>query len=116
MALRAVPGPRDGWLDARGEALWTTAWTVSPSSNRVGLRLEGSPLVRVRTGELPSEAMVRGAVQVPPSGLPMVFLADHPVTGGYPVAAGLADADADLAAQLRPGQAVRFVRLPRPRL
>jgi allophanate hydrolase subunit 2 len=56
-----------------------------------------------------SEGIARGAVQVPPSGLPVIFLADHPVTGGYPVAAVLVDADADRAAQLRPGQPVRLV-------
>ena len=59
--------------------------------------------------------MVRGAVQVPPGGQPVVFLADHPVTGGYPVVATVCDADVDLAAQIRPGQGVRFVFLPRGR-
>jgi len=63
---------------------------------------------RAREDELPSEGLVRGAVQVPPSGAPVLFLADHPVTGGYPVVAVVLDADVDRAAQVRPGQRVRF--------
>ncbi len=67
-------------------------------SNRVGLRLEGPRLERVRDDELPSEGMVLGAVQVPPDGQPVVFLADHPTTGGYPV---IAVVDPDDLWQLR---------------
>jgi allophanate hydrolase subunit 2 len=78
----------------------------------VGLRLDGAPLDRVRGGELPSEGMVRGALQVPPSGKPVLFLADHPVTGGYPVIGYVTDepvrSDVDRCGQLRPGQTVRF--------
>jgi allophanate hydrolase subunit 2 len=74
----------------------------------VGVRLDGPPLVRATAGELPSEGMVRGAVQVPPSGLPVLLLADAPVTGGYPVLAYVADDDVDRAAQLRPGQRVHL--------
>ena len=70
----------------------------------MGLRLEGEALERTRTDELPSEGLVRGALQVPPSGKPVLFLADHPVTGGYPVIGYVADADVDRCAQLRPGQ------------
>ena len=72
------------------------------------MRLEGQPLHRSRQGELTSEGMVRGAVQVPPSGLPVLFLADHPVTGGYPVIAYVDDVAVDRCAQLRPGQEVWF--------
>jgi allophanate hydrolase subunit 2 len=72
------------------------------------MRLEGEPLERAGSGELPSEGIIRGAVQVPPGGEPVLFLADHPVTGGYPVLAVVIDADVDRAAQLRPGQQVRF--------
>ena len=106
--LRAVAGPRVDWLTAAGfERLWTTRWHVSPDSDRVAVRLEGGELSRARIDELPSEGLVRGAVQLPPSGRPVVFLADHPVTGGYPVVAVLRDDDVDRAAQLRPGQSVR---------
>ena len=107
--LRVTPGPRADWFDGDVvTALCRTTYTVSADSNRIGLRLDGPPLTRLRTDELPSEGMVLGAVQVPPSGTPVVFLADHPPTGGYPVVA-VVDAD-DLwqCAQLRPGDAVAF--------
>jgi allophanate hydrolase subunit 2 len=76
------------------------------------MRLEGRQLERAGSGELPTEGMVRGAIQVPPGGEPVLFLADHPVTGGYPVAAVVCDADVDRAAQVRPGQRVRFILVP----
>jgi KipI family sensor histidine kinase inhibitor len=107
VTLRARPGPQAGWL-ADPDALARTAWSVSSESDRVGLRLSGDPPAR-RDGELPSAGMVRGAVQLPPGGEPVVLLADHPVTGGYPVVAVVLDADVDRAAQLRPGQPVRLV-------
>ncbi|MEI5674614.1 MULTISPECIES: biotin-dependent carboxyltransferase family protein [unclassified Nocardioides] len=106
--LRVVRGPRDGWL-ADADRLVSTAWTVSDESNRVGVRLHGAPLRhRDPDRQLPSEGAWRGAVQVPPGGEPMLFLADHPVTGGYPVVGVVIDADVDRAAQVRAGQAVRF--------
>ncbi|GAB6984647.1 5-oxoprolinase subunit C family protein [Nocardioides pyridinolyticus] len=113
-ALRVVPGPRDDWFAADAlDVLCRTAWSVGPDSNRVGLRLEGPALRRTRDGELASEGMVLGAVQVPPDGQPVVFLADHPTTGGYPVI-GVVQAD-DLwqCAQVRPGETVRFRRVTR---
>jgi len=115
VVLRVVPGPREDWFapDALG-ALASTSWTASSEGDRVGLRLAGEPLVRGRPGELPSEGVVRGSLQVPPSGLPTLLLADHPVTGGYPVVAVVVDEDVDRAAQLRPGDPVRFAVLPRP--
>jgi allophanate hydrolase subunit 2 len=82
---------------------------VTQQSNRIGLRLAGAPLQRARTGELASEGTVRGAVQVPPEGQPVLFLSDHPVTGGYPVIAVVVTADLDRAAQLPPGHRVRFI-------
>lgn len=114
-ALRVVPGPRDDWFAADAlDVLCGTAWAVGADSNRVGLRLEGPALRRTRDGELASEGMVLGAVQVPPNGQPVVFLADHPPTGGYPLI-GVVEAD-DLwqCAQVRPGERVRFTRVPRP--
>lgn len=104
--LRAFPGPQLDWLDDPA-VLATTDWTASSRSNRVGLRLDGTALPR-RAGEVPSAGVVRGVVQVPPGGGPVVLLADHPVTGGYPVAAVVLDRDVDRAAQIRPGQSVRF--------
>ncbi|GGC93897.1 allophanate hydrolase [Tersicoccus solisilvae] len=107
--VRVRPGPRRDWFDATAwEALLDARWTATGDSNRVGIRLDGPDLTRVREDELPSEGMVTGSLQVPSSGLPIVFLADHPVTGGYPVIAVVVDADLDVLAQLRPGQGLRF--------
>ena len=106
-------GPRDDWFTAAAvETFLNAEFTVSPSSDSVGLRLDGPVLARARTEELPSEGVVRGAVQVPPDGHPIVFQADHPVTGGYPVIAVLTPAAADRAAQARPGARLRFVVAP----
>jgi biotin-dependent carboxylase-like uncharacterized protein len=111
--LRVLPGPRRDWLDpAAWSALTTAEWTVTADSNRVGLRLAGPELTRARTDELPSEGLVTGAVQVPPDGAPVLFLADHPVTGGYPVLAVVTTADLGAAAQLRPGDSLRFRPVP----
>lgn len=107
VSVRVLPGPRADWF-ASPAALAGGAWTVTGESNRIGLRLAGVPLERARGGELASEGMVRGALQVPPSGQPVLFLADAPVTGGYPVIGYVADADVDRCGQLRPGQTLRF--------
>ncbi|MGX1094786.1 allophanate hydrolase subunit 2 [Streptomyces albogriseolus] len=87
----------------------TGTFFVSPASNRIGLRTTGPVLERAREEELPSEGMVLGAVQVPPAGTPVIFLADHPTTGGYPVIGVVHAADVPSAAQARPGTPVRFV-------
>ncbi|MFI7544287.1 biotin-dependent carboxyltransferase family protein [Actinoplanes sp. NPDC049599] len=106
-------GPRDDWFTAAAiETLLSAEFTVSPASDSVGLRLAGPVLARARTEELPSEGVVRGAVQVPPDGHPIIFQADHPVTGGYPVIAVLTPAAADRAAQARPGARLRFAVAP----
>ncbi len=107
--LRVVLGPRDDWFTkAALGVLLSSSYVVSGESDRVGMRLDGPALERSREGELPSEGMVAGALQVPPAGRPVLMLADHPVTGGYPVVAVVVDDDLDRAAQLRPGQEVAF--------
>lgn len=109
VVLRVWFGPRAD-LVAEPGLLLTRAWTASPRSDRVGVRLQGPALApRPGAGELASEGVVRGGVQVAAGGTPVLFLADHPVTGGYPVVAVVLDADVDRAAQVRPGQRVRFV-------
>lgn len=109
VTVDVVPGPRADWFtaDAVG-VLCGQVWSVGDDSNRVGLRLEGAPLRRATTSELPSEGVVAGSVQVPSSGLPVVLLADHPVSGGYPVVGVVRDAHLDRLAQLRPGDGLRF--------
>lgn len=109
-ALGVSAGPRADWLGRAGwERLLATPWRVGGGSDRVGLRLEGEPLARAREGELASEGVVLGAVQLPPDGRPVVFLADHPTTGGYPVVAVVVAEHVARCAQLRPGDPVRLV-------
>lgn len=111
--LRVVPGPDADWFDAEQlDRFYDTVWTVTPASNRVGSRLSGTPLKRARQGELASQGAIVGAIQVPPSGLPVLFHADHPVTGGYPVIAAVADVDLDRAAQIPFGGRIRFTPTP----
>lgn len=104
-------GPREDWFADPARQLAAAVWSASPESNRVGLRLLGPPLVRApgfAGRELLSEGVVTGAVQVPPSGRPVVFLADHPTTGGYPVIGVVPAAHLPALAQVRPGTAVRL--------
>ena len=103
------PGPRVDWFvpDAL-DRLAATAWTVSANVSRVGVRLDGPPLERRVEGELPSEGLLLGAVQVPADGRPVVMLADHPTTGGYPVLAVVDRRDLSAVVQARPGTTLRF--------
>ena len=109
VVLDVVLGPRTDWFSTDAvEHLRGQAWTVSARSNRVGLRLEGDALTRVVTSELPSEGTVSGAIQIPPNGQPVLFLADHPLTGGYPVIGAVATHHLARAGQLPPGARIRF--------
>ncbi|TWE11253.1 biotin-dependent carboxyltransferase family protein [Rudaeicoccus suwonensis] len=104
-----ILGPRDDWFTHVAiDILTHSAWSATGELDRVGIRLTGPTLQRARFDELLSEGMVRGAIQVPPNGQPLVFLADHPTTGGYPVIAVVRDSDVDRLAQVRPGDRVRF--------
>jgi biotin-dependent carboxylase-like uncharacterized protein len=115
MALRFTAGPRHDWFaDEARRDLASEGYRVSPESNRIGVRLEGRALRRDRGDELPSEGLVLGAIQVPASGEPLVFLNDHPVTGGYPVIGVVLARDLPRCAQLRPGDEVRFHEVPVP--
>lgn len=106
--LNVVPGPRDDWF-TEPDRLVHTDWVATDRSDRVGMRLSGRPLhLRSQDRQLPSEGATRGSIQVPPNGLPVILGPDHPVTGGYPVIGVLVDVDIDRAAQIRPGQQVRF--------
>ncbi|MGC4023773.1 MAG: 5-oxoprolinase subunit PxpB [Mesorhizobium sp.] len=109
ITLDVTLGPRDDWFTADSiQRFLSQPWTVTAQSSRVGLRLNGAPLERTDKRELPSEATVHGAIQVPANGLPLLFLNDHPVTGGYPVIANVARHHLNLAAQLPPGVRLRF--------
>jgi len=109
LVLEVLRGPRDDWfVDEALDVLVSQPYEVTPESDRIGLRLRGPALERRRTDELPSEGMVEGSLQVTPDGMPVLFLADHPVTGGYPVLAVVDAEHMHLAAQARPGQQIRF--------
>ncbi len=111
VVLTVTLGPRDDLFSASAiEQFFASAWTVGTAADRVGLRLSGSagPLPTADNAELPSEGMAPGSIQVPPSGSPILFLNDHPLTGGYPVI-GVVGGDAlRLAAQLAPGDRILF--------
>ena len=110
VVLDVVMGPRTDWFTPEAIARFASQrWQVTPQSNRVGLRLAGEvPLDRAITGELPSEGAALGALQVPPSGQPVLFLADHPLTGGYPVIGCVAPYHLDRAGQIPVGAWLRF--------
>jgi biotin-dependent carboxylase-like uncharacterized protein len=110
--LTVVPGPRDDWFPPEAlAALVETAWRVSNTSNRIGIRLEGPSLPRLDRGELLSEGLVTGSMQVTSAGQPILLGPDHPTTGGYPVIAVVVARDLALAGQLAPGASVRFAEL-----
>jgi allophanate hydrolase subunit 2 len=113
VTLDVVMGPRTDWFTQEAvELLASQLWTATPQSNRVGVRLAGEhPLARtpaMAQAELPSEGTALGAIQVPASGQPVLFLADHPLTGGYPVIASVADHHLDRAGQVPIGARIRF--------
>jgi biotin-dependent carboxylase-like uncharacterized protein len=109
VTLDVILGPRTDWFtDAAVESFLSQPWIATGQSSRVGIRLQGRALERAVKDELPSEATVRGAIQVPASGQPVLFLADHPLTGGYPVIANVACRHLDLAGQIPVGAKIRF--------
>jgi biotin-dependent carboxylase-like uncharacterized protein len=107
--VQVFEGPRRDWFTQQAWSVLITAeFIVSPASNRVGVRLAGPALERRDQRQLPSEGIVEGAIEVPPDGQPIVMLADHPVTGGYPVIAVVAPQHLPSIAQARPGTPLRF--------
>jgi antagonist of KipI len=108
-ALRATPGPQADWFGADAIAeLFRASWQVSEAADRMGLRLEGPELPRARAGELRTEGVCLGAVQVPESGRPIILFVDQQTTGGYPKIANVVTADFSAIGQLRPRKKVRF--------
>lgn len=102
--IRLILGPRHDWFTEEAvRSLHQASYVVTPASNRTALRLTGRPAARKISGELPSEGLTLGSVEVPPDGQPVVMLADHPTTGGYPVIGVVDPADLPACAQARPG-------------
>jgi biotin-dependent carboxylase-like uncharacterized protein len=113
--IAALPGPHQGrFPNDAAERFFETSFTVSVHSDRQGLRLEGASIAPLE-GELLSCGVVSGAVQVPRGGQPIVLLADHGTTGGYPIIATVAGADLGCVAQRAPGETLRFYRVDRER-
>lgn len=110
VTLDIILGPRTDWFTKEALAhLCSEAWSVTPQSNRIGIRLDGDAVLeRATRQELPSEGAVTGAIEVPTNGKPLLFLADHPLTGGYPVIAAVAEYHLDLAGQIPIGAKVKF--------
>ncbi|PDS32820.1 5-oxoprolinase/urea amidolyase family protein [Rhizobium phaseoli] len=110
VTLDVIMGPRSDWFtEAAIGMLSSQLFHVTPQSNRVGIRLSGeTALERKDTAELPSEGTATGAIQVPHSGQPVLFLADHPLTGGYPVIGTVAEYHLDLAGQIPVNAQIRF--------
>jgi biotin-dependent carboxylase-like uncharacterized protein len=106
--LRVLPGPQlKGFTDASLARFLHQAFVVQADANRVGIRLTGEVLDYAK-GEIASQAVLPGAIQVPPSGQPIILGWDGPVTGGYPVIAGVIAADLPRLAQFGPGDSLRF--------
>ena len=116
VALRVVPGPHhERFAPGTFAALASMRFTVEGASNRVGLRLRRDPRTPAlltatgRPGELDSQGMVTGAVQVPPDGQPVILMTDHATLGGYPVVAVVAAVDHGVLGQCAPGTTVVLV-------
>ncbi|WER46116.1 biotin-dependent carboxyltransferase family protein [Cupriavidus sp. WKF15] len=114
MPIRLLPGPEyDDFEPAAQAALWESDWTITPNSNRMGLRLQGPALARKaeRSADLLSHGVVPGVIQVPPAGQPIALMADAQTTGGYPKIGVVIGADLWRLAQVPLGAPVRFVRV-----
>lgn len=113
--LRMIAGPQDSWFHPDSlKALAGVSFRISPRSNRMGYRLEGPPLVRTQDGELISEPVGMGAIQVPSAGEPILLMADRQTAGGYPKVGHVISADLPLAAQLAPGDFIELILCSRP--
>ncbi|KLN47372.1 hypothetical protein AAY77_01675 [Providencia rettgeri] len=108
--MDVILGPRTDWFTKQAVGQLTDQlWQVTASSNRIGLRLSSEkPLDREQLQELPSEGTCIGAIQVPANGQPVLFLNDHPLTGGYPVIGAVCEYHLDLAGQIPVNAKIRF--------
>jgi antagonist of KipI len=104
-AIRVTKGPQADWFDTA--QFLDGAWQVRQDSDRMGLRLSG-PALKPHAGQMLTEGVSLGAVQVPPDGQPIILFVDHQTTGGYPKIANAISADFGVLGQLRPGDRVRF--------
>jgi len=107
--LRVLPGPQaDHFEPSALEALQRTRFTISPRSDRMGYRLSGGTISTRSRGDMISDVTFLGGVQIPPSGDPILLMADRQTTGGYPQLAVVITADLPAAGQLGPGDWIEF--------
>jgi antagonist of KipI len=99
--IEVIEGVQADWFTKDGlETFYNSEYAISPSSDRMGYRLDGASVARANDAELLSEGMTAGSIQIPASGLPIVMMADSPTTGGYPKIANVVTADLPLLAQV----------------
>ena len=111
--IRAITGPHaQRFTDEADSLFFRSEFRVEPASDRMGTRLSGSRIA-ARKGEILTCGVVAGAVQIPSGGAPIILLAEHQATGGYPVIATVISADLGLVAQRLPGERLRFARVDR---
>ena len=108
--VRLWSAPRTNWFRGGRDALVSGRWMVSNDVSRVGVRLSPGVFERDPSApsEMASEGLIAGAVQITPAGEPIVMLADHPTTGGYPVIGVVDPFDLPIVAQAMPGSTIRF--------
>ena len=112
LTIRVTDGPQSDWFtDSAWKIFCANAFQVSEKSNRMGIRLEGSPIPLDSSREMITEGVSLGAIQVPPSGQPIILFVEQQTTGGYPKIANVISADLHCLGQLRPRDSVRFERI-----
>jgi antagonist of KipI len=112
--LRVTPGPQSDWFPESSQALfYQSRYRVAEESNRMGIRLEGAVIPAASSGEMISEGVALGAIQVPDGGQPIVLFVEQQTTGGYPKIANIISADLHSLGQLRPRDEIRFERVDR---
>lgn len=110
--LRITAGPQSDWFSEQAHKLFYTAtYRLTEESNRMGLRLEGTSLPLAAGGEMISEGVSLGAVQITAGGLPIILFVEQQTTGGYPKIANVISADFSSLGQLRPRDEIRFERV-----
>jgi biotin-dependent carboxylase-like uncharacterized protein len=110
--LRVTPGPQSDWFPELAQQIfYASTFRVAEESNRMGLRLEGAAIPALASGEMISEGVALGAVQVPEGGLPIILFVEQQTTGGYPKIANVISADFHSLGQLRPRDEIRFERV-----
>ncbi len=107
-AIRVVMGPQDDEFGAACDVFLNSEWRISATSDRMGYRLEGPKVVHSGGHNIVSDGAVHGSIQVPGSGQPIVLMADHGTTGGYPKIATVISADLGRFAQMQSGAIIRF--------